>query len=278
MDRRGVQWLAGLLLMTAVTAAAAQERVEVGVTFDVRALHFTSAFDDEGIQALKVATGAAIAEALGRHVRFLRFSASDTAAHRLEVVLARADGTDQAGVSEFGLHLRLQGGELGGSRQTYLVLRPIDRFFEPVGSVEGLTREIEQAINGSDHRALVADLLSEIPIADDARFMREEASWVIERDRLALCIGYNSRLRVLSQVPFGASGVRRDWFPAVVIDVIDPQNRIFAETADEAAKARLQGMDPARLKVERVAVADYFLCQMPIPASEVDFSDAGGTP
>lgn len=267
--------LALSLLMASGTTAAAEDRVEVDVTFEVLAQHFTNGFDAGEVKDLTAKADEAIARALDRHVRFVDFNVDSDTDYKLHVLLARADKKDTPQVSEFGLHLELTGPNVPPSAKNYVVFRSIDRFFEPIGSVDALAREIEESINNLDYRAFVTNFLSEIPIADSAEFRKDQTSWIISRDRIALCIGYQSLLRVLSLVPFGDQ-TRREWFVAKVIDIPSEPTRIFAETTDESGtNARLlRDVDETKVKVERVAVSDYLLCQAPV--SDVDFSDVGG--
>jgi hypothetical protein len=265
------------LLMVSGSTAATEDRVEVGVVFEVQAQHFTNGFDPEQVADFTAKSSDAIARALERHIRFVTFTTNTAAAYRLHVLLANPEKQDAPGISSFGFHLDLTGPDVPPSAKSYVEFRSIDRFFESIGSVDALAREIEEAINKLDHRAFVATFLSEIPIADNAEFRKNQTSWVVERDRLALCIGYQSLLRVLSQVPFGDQ-MRREWFLAKVIDIPSEPTRIFAETTDDpGGNARLlRDVDEAKVKVERVAISDYLLCQAPVPASDVSFPDTGG--
>lgn len=263
------------LLVATGWGVQADDRVEIGVTFDVQAQHYTNGFSTEEVSDLEAKSGEAIVRALGRNVKFVQFTTNAAAAYKLSVLLARPEITDAPGRSDFGFHLALTGPDAPPTAKDYVLFRPAAQYLEPIGSVDALTREIEEAINNLDYRDFVGKFLSEIPIADSAEFQKNQTSWIISRDRLALCIGYQSLLRVLSLVPFGDQ-TRREWFVAKVIDIPSEPTRIFAETTDESgANARLlRDVDETKVKVERVAVSDYLLCQAPV--GDVDFSDVGG--
>jgi hypothetical protein len=280
MKSRLVTLAATLMLLVAMGAtSAAEDRIEIGVTFEVRAGHFTNGFDAAQIAELTARSGTTVAQALERHIKFVAFTGNAAAPYKLQVLLANPKQNDSEDISGFGFHLKLTGPDVPATAARYLEFRPADRFFEPVGSVDALVREIDQAIDKMDYRDFVATFLSEIPIADSGEFRKDQTSWwVIKRDRLALCIGYDSVLQVKSQFPFGdGDQIRRESFPAKVID-IQSEAGIIAETTDALGdKARLlHNVDQAKVKVERVAVSDYYLCQAPVSASEVSFPEAGG--
>lgn len=275
--KSGILGLALILLVIPGPPAGAQDRVEVGVVFDVRAQHFTDGFDATEEAAFVAKGGEAIVRSLDRHIKFVRFTNNIAAAYKLRVLLANPEKKDAPGtVSGFGFHLELVGPDAPRTAKSYVEFRPKDRFYEPVGGVDALAREIEEVIENLDYRAFVANFLSEIQIADKAEFRKDQESWVIEGDRLSLCIGYDSLLRVRSQFAFGTQ-TRREWFPAKVVDIAS-ESRIFAETRGLPGSniELLQDVDETKVKVERVAVADYYLCQAPVPASEVTFPEAGG--
>jgi hypothetical protein len=258
-------------------ASAAEDKVEIGVVFEVHASHFTNAFDPADVTKFTEQSGAAIAQALDQQIRFVQFSTNPAAAYRLQVLLADPERKDPPGASSFGFHLMLTGPEIQPTAKDYVEFRPKDRFFERVSNVDALVREIGMAFEKIAEQGFVKKFLSDIPIADSAEFHKDQAmSWTIKRDRLALCIGIDSVLKVLGQVPFGTK-MRRASFAAQVID-IPGEPGIFAEptTAPDGNRDLLKDVDQTKIKVERVGVSDYFLCQEPVSPGDASFPEAGG--
>jgi hypothetical protein len=278
MKSKLLGWAATLTLLVAFDAAsAAEDKVEIGVVFEVQASHFTNAFDPADVTKFTAQGGAAIALALDQQIRFVEFSNNPAAAYRLQVLLADPERKDPPGASSFGFHLKLTGPEIPASAKDYVEFRPKDRFFEPVSSVDALVREIGLAFEKIAGQGFVKKFLSDIPIADNAEFHKDESlSWIIKRDRQALCIGFDSVLKVRGQIPFGTK-MQRTSFSAKVID-IPSEPGIFAKTmpSPESDLELLKDVDQAKVKVERVGVSDYFLCQEPVSPGDASFPEAGG--
>jgi hypothetical protein len=269
------RWVAALaLLLASASTALAEGKVEIGVVFEVKAKHFTNALGADA-DAFAAKAKAAIIEVLDRHLKFVVFTDNPQAAYLLNVVLASPDMAEQPSYSAFGFHLQLSGPGIPPSAKDYVEFRPKERFLDPVGSADALARETDDVIDKIDYRAFVARFLSEIPIADGADFHNDQGqtSWQIKESRLALCLGYDSLLRIQSQFPYSGR-TRKDWFPAKVIDLQDDAN-IYAETTGAPL---LSSADATQVKGLRVSVADYYLCDAPVPASATTFPDAGGNP
>jgi len=266
---------AALACLVAFSAdSGAEDKVEIGVVFEVNAGHFTNAFDPADVPRFTAESAAAIARALDQQIRFVEFSDNPAAAYRLQVLLADPERKDPPGASSFGFHLKLSGPDIPASAKDYVEFRPKDRFFERVSSVDALVREIEVAFERIAEQGFVKKFLSDIPIADSAEFHKDQSmSWIIKRDRQALCIGIDSVLKVRGQIPFGSGNqMRRASFSAKVID-IPSEPGIFAETtaAPDSNLDLLKDVDQAKVKVERVGVSDYFLCQEPVSPGDASF-------
>jgi len=250
-------WLAG------AAVATAQDKIEVGITFGLKARHFTDELTDAQIAQLNDMASAAIARTLNAGVGFLSFVANSAAPLQLSIELDRSDRADSLGEAEFGLFVALKGPDIPQPSESYLIFQTSLNFGDNFSSIDAFSRQIVETFSDKHQRKLVSDLLSQVAIADHADFQRETSSWIIQRDRVLLCLGAKSRLVVLGKVPNELGALRDVDVSALVINVENPDDWIFAkakDNPDDPVIALLQAASPDQLKTERVAVAEYMRC------------------
>lgn len=261
--------------------ARAQEKTEVGVTFELTDPRYTDEFRDENIPDLKAEVATAIAGALDDKIRFLDFSTNQEASYRLTVHLGRAERSQARGPAEFGFHLLLTGPEVREDATHYLVFRTKDQYSSPIGDRSALVREIELKLKQADHHELVRGVLRHVAMAEDGDFYRRQrqVGWIVHRNRAALCVDRDSRLVVLNAFQFLGQKTHHP-FEARVLDVDRPDGGIVSiavSSKDPEMIDELKETDPLEVEVERVFLIEYRrFCRQPVRGDEVDFSQEGG--
>ncbi|MGD9535651.1 MAG: hypothetical protein AB7P52_03465 [Alphaproteobacteria bacterium] len=271
--------------------AHADEKSVVQLVFALDDSHYTDEFSDDELGMLRADAASAIADALSRRFQFLQFrtDAQAEAEYVLTVSLARAEG-DGTEVAEFGFHFGLSGPEVPDDAGSYLIFRDKEHYRDAIGSRAALVEEIRARVEQISRDGLINDLLRYVSIAETGEFRGGEPPiWLIDRDRNTLCITRKAHLEVQAVLPVADLGPVRESIPARVMEVVlpdtgstaspsRPRAPIIATPAE--ADERLSNVDAAEVKVERVFVVAYEpICPaQPVPASQVDFSDAGGGP
>jgi hypothetical protein len=281
--RRGAVagWLLAALTLAA-TGAWADDRATVGVTFRLEQPRYRLEFTPAELVALESKAAQVIAMRLGGRIGFVRFAPGRTG----DAVLAfRLDDNVRTarGLREVGFHLELSGGGIA-PRRTYWKFRAQDRFAEPVGSVEALVREIDLRVQETDHKVLVTELLSEVPIARSGKVWRNPLGWVIPHRNADLCMDLKSLLRVENTLPSGAGPVLKEYTAKAVGDFNPPgptpldefRGRLFIEAMPgQEALDQLNTVQPDQVSVKAVYVKEYLHldpCTLgPISFEAVDF-------
>jgi hypothetical protein len=269
-----VVWLAGAALVTA------QDKVNIGVTFSLKARHFTDDLTDDQVAQLNQMASAAVARTLNAGVGFLNFSTDTTAPLQLAVELDRSDRADKLGEAEFGLFVVLKGPDIPPESESYLVFQTSQNFGNAFSSLDAFSRQIVQTFNDENQRKLVSELLSHVAIADHADFESLTSQWIIPRDRTLLCLGNKSRLVVVGQVPNQAGALRDVDVNALVVTTVNPRNWIFARVKDDPDDPviNLLAAAPAdQLKTEKVVVLEYMRCDEALTGVGLAVSSNGGT-
>lgn len=259
-------WLAG------AAAAVAQDKIEVGVSFSLKARHFTDELTEAQIAQLNDMAGIGIARALNAGVGFLDFKAGSGQPHQLSIDLDRSDRSNGLGETDFYLFVTLSGPGLAQPLESKLIFQTIANFSTTFASIDALSRQIEQSFDDANQRQLISELLSQVPIANHADFERETSSWIIRRSRAVLCLGSKSRLIVVGKVPNEVGALRELGVAAIVINVENPDEWIFARTKDDPDDPVLPLLLAAsadQLQTEKIVVAEYMRCNRAatIPAS-----------
>jgi len=266
------------LWLASAAVATAQDKIEIGVSFSLRARHFTDELTDAQIAQLNDMASAGIARALNSGVGFLNFKIGSADPHQLSIELDRSDRSSNLGESEFRLFVKLNGPGFARPLESQLIFQTITNYGTNFTSIDALSRQIEQTFSDANQRQLVSELLSQVAIADHADFQRETSSWIIHRDRVVLCLGSKSRLIVLGKVPNEVGALRELDVAAVVINVDNPDDWVFAKARDNPEDPVLPLLlvaSPDQLKTEKVVVAEYMSCNRATTVPGSGYSGGG---
>lgn len=267
------------LWLCSATVTPAQDKVDIGIAFALKAKHFTDELTDEQIGKLNDMASAGIERALNAGVGFLNFEAGSADPHQLSIELDRSDRSDSLGESGFDLFVTLNGPGFAEPLESKLIFQTIANFATRFPTLEAFSRQIEQTFDEANQRQLVSDLLSQVAIADHADFQRETSSWIVHRDRVVLCMGHKSQLIVVGKVPNELGSLREMVATGIVVNVDNPDDWIFARAKDDPEDpviALLQAADPARLETKKVAVVAYTKCELPKTVSQAALPAGGG--
>jgi hypothetical protein len=290
MKNRLRRVLVGLALLAWTAAAAAQIRPTVAVSFDLAVPRWQAHFGDERAMFEKQAAGR-IAKWLGEHFGFLSFAADASSTPALVVHLEVAPGQSVRQNKETQLRLELAG--TGAPAPLVWRFRPEDKFAEPTGGLPGLLKELELRLEEVNRQALVAQILSQVSIAKEARLWQSPVSWVIPYRKTDLCMDLSSVLRIVSMMPSGAGPQQRiyrarakgEFRPQGATPPADWIGRVFTvpetSTPPEEAETGLNALgsvNPQQVSIQAIYVLEYQRLQPCVGAASpatVDFR--GGT-
>ena len=278
-------------LLVPVHARAAEKSV-VHVDFELDDPHYTDEFSEDELSMLRAEAAVATASALSERFQFLHFrtDAQAEVEYALTVKLARAEGGGGTEVAEFGFHFSLSGPEVPDDAKSYLIFRDKEHYRDAIGGGDALVEEIRARVEQISRDGLINDLLRYVSIAETGEFRAGEPPiWLIDRDRNSLCITRKAYLEVVTILPVANLGAVRESILARVMEVVlsdvgggasplRPRSPIIATPAED--DERLKNVDASDVKIERVFVIAYEpICPPatePVPANQVDFSEAGG--
>jgi len=255
---------AAALLWATCGQAQVAEKTAVDVAFSVTDPHYTNEFTDPDLAILQAHAAAVVATVFDRRFPFLEFRADEPSDYTLTVRLARAEGDGSSASTEFGFHFALSGPDVPEGSQSYLKFRDKSRYLDPIGSVDALAAEIEGSLTQLNGAKIISDLLSHVPIAEDGAFQGGDLSvWIINRDRVRLCMTADSHLDVMTAFPVAQVGRVHARFATQVM-AVDPGGATgtnivakAASTADPDMIRELRAATPVDVKVERVFVIEH---------------------
>lgn len=264
-------------------ALSAGDRTVIGVSFDVTDPHYVQRIRDEDLAVLRVRAAEQIATELGERIRFLRFAVDPQADHQIAVKLARPEGTSGSGSTDFGFHFTLSGPDVRDQAVAYAVFRDKSQYSEPVSNVEALALDIGlrmAEIARRNEGDLVGAVLSQVSFTKDAHFTKTPLTgWVIHHDRGAVCMDYDTILRIKSRLPVRQAFMKQK-FQARVIEIESTDGSIttsLEEPPDNRFVEHLEAAADQDVSVEQVFVIKYLhSCPDRVqPGNKVTFQEAG---
>jgi hypothetical protein len=158
------------------------------------------------------ALAARTVERLRDRIGFMRFTADGNADAVLTLDVDRGpDRTPGSALREVGLHAALAHGGQPLGEGAYLTFRPVGSS-KAIPERAPLAEEMAQKVaEAAGPRGPITGLLSQIPIARAARFVKDPIGWVIPFRHDELCINDVSVVRVANVVETPTASVSREF-------------------------------------------------------------------
>ena len=262
----------------ACTAAAAPP--VVAVSFDLAVVRWQGTFGANRT-ALEDKAALEISKWLAGELGFMTYEPSKTGPHRLIVHLEVVPDAGTRQDKETQLRL-----ELVGHSAPPMVwrFRNEESYGQPTAGVDAFALEIGRRMAAVDQRALVRQLLSQVPITNEAQLWKDPVGWVMPYRKAELCMDFKSLLRIENMIPSGAGPVMKEFMARASGDFVPRDNapgsmplrgRLFTEPMPaQEGLADLGNARPDLVAIKAVYVVEYQPlqpCSKPVPPDAVEF-------
>ena len=274
--------MAASLAVSALVSA--QERPVVTVSFNLAVTRWQDNFSASQVADFQARSAEAVAQWLNREIGFFSFKPGTSPTRHINVQLAVAPDAGSKPTKETQLRLELVGH--GPSTPLVWNFRPQNSFLQPTQGPEPFAREVQLRLIALDKQALVSQVLSHIPISNNAQMWKDPVGWVIPFRKAELCMDFQSILRVESLVESGAGRLPREFKARASNDFAPPNaagvpeaflGRLFSEAvAGQEGLGDLTTAKPEAVAIRAVYVLDYLPlqpCTGPLELKDVDFRE-----
>jgi hypothetical protein len=263
-----VLWLPFTVILAAAGSLAAQAPTNVGVSVELEASHFRTAFGPRA-GVVEAAAADIFAARLTEHIGFVRFRPRDTSAeYRLVFSLDQSVPGSNDEFPEYGFWARLERPGDTPVELYWLMLRPRESADHRVGSEQDFLGEVAAKLARPDLTAIRQELLSKIPITRQALTSDSPLGWALPLSRNALCLKQRSILLMVGALPAGPMILDREYEAIVARDDFKvttplPQHapflsKLFSEPRTPESRQDLQSaLQAGGLEIKEVYVLDH---------------------
>jgi hypothetical protein len=263
-----------------LVCTAATARPVVAISFDLAVARWQGTFGASRA-ALEEKAASEIAKWLGQELGFMGYEPGKTGPHRLVVHLEVVPDAGSRQDKETQLRL-----ELAGQPAPPMVwsFRNEEGYSQPTNGVEAFALEITRRMAAIDRRALVRQILSQIPITNEAQLWKDPVGWVMPYRKSELCLDFKSLFRIENMLPSGAGPVLKEFTARASGDFAPRDNapgsmllrgRLFTEPMpSQDGLSDLGSAKPELVSIKAVYVVEYQPlqpCSKPVPPDAVEF-------
>lgn len=262
MQKRIRAVLSALALVVATTPALADNRSAVTVQFKLVDPAYQANVPVAERPRFEAAVAARIAQQLQGRIGFVRFTTQSGGDPLLLFELDRQDRNGTASLREVGFHIALsqRGQPLGEG--VYVKFRSQTENFHVVLAPPALLEAVGPKVSeASGSGGPITTLLSKVPIATKAVFMRNPLGWAIPYRRADLCMAPRTMIRVPTTVDSPAASVEHEFTARVkgTLNDGEPRGRMLGvpEPATQANLDDVKNAPPEQVRVEVFYVVEY---------------------
>jgi len=254
--------VAAALVVAAPSRAGADDRPAVTVRFVLADPNYKVKFSDADRPGVEAAAAMRLAQRLSDRIGFVRFTTQGDLDTVLTFELNRQDPRGTSDIRELGFHVTLRRQGQAVSDSAYVMFRPQTESAASIPDRDALLEAIGAKVaEASGPRGPITALLSGLPIAHAAVFMKSPLGWAIPYRHDDLCMDEASVVLLSNTIDSPAATVVHQFTARASGRLKDgePRGRILGEP-DPASQAHLDELinaPPEQVRVDAVYVVQY---------------------